>query len=75
VVNPFFAPAACGAEMTARKAGCRVLLCNTEGDLRLERDYIEDLIAHRVERLLLASSNDDSRRGVFPFLRHDSHLS
>ncbi|PZV34961.1 LacI family transcriptional regulator [Mesorhizobium kowhaii] len=51
MVNPFFSPAACGAEMTARKAGYRVLSRNTEGDLRLERDFIEDLIAHRVEGL------------------------
>ena len=52
VVNPFFSPVVRGAEKTARKAGYRVLLCNTEGDLRLERDYIEDLVAHRVEGLL-----------------------
>jgi len=51
VVNPFFSPVVRGAELTARKAGYRILLCNTEGDLRLERDYIEDLVAHRVEGL------------------------
>jgi LacI family transcriptional regulator len=69
VVNPFFSPVVRGAEKTARKAGYRVLLCNTEGDLRLERDYIEDLVAHRVEGLLLAPANDESRHSVFPLLR------
>ena len=52
VVNPFFSPVVRGAETTARKAGYRVLLCNSEGDLRLEREYIEDLVSHRVEGLL-----------------------
>ena len=33
VVNPFFSPVVRGAETTARKAGYRVLLCNSEGDL------------------------------------------
>ena len=74
VVNPFFSPVVRGAEMTARKAGYRVLLCNTEGDLRLERDYIEDLVAHRVEGLLLAPANDESRHSVFPLLRRDFPL-
>ncbi len=71
VVNPFFSPVVRGAEMTARKAGYRVLLCNSEGDLRLEREYIEDLISHRVEGLLLAPANDLSRHSVFPLLRRN----
>ena len=61
VVNPFFAPVVRGAETAARKAGYRVLLCNSEGDLRLEREYIEDLVSHRVEGLLLAPASDRSR--------------
>jgi LacI family transcriptional regulator len=69
VVNPFFAPVVRGAETTARRAGYRVLLCNSEGDLRLEREYIEDLVAHRVEGLLLAPASDASRHSVFPLLR------
>ena len=41
VVNPFFAPVVRGAEIAARRAGYRVLLCNSEGDLRLERECNE----------------------------------
>ena len=48
VVNPFFAPVVRGAETAAWRAGYRVLLCNSEGDLRLERGYIEDLMADRI---------------------------
>ena len=69
VVNPFFAPVVRGAETAARRAGYRVLLCNSEGDLRLEREYIEDLMAHRVEGLLLAPASDSSSHSVFPLLR------
>jgi LacI family transcriptional regulator len=69
VVNPFFAPVVRGAETAARRAGYRVLLCNSEGDLRLERAYIEDLVAHRVEGLLLAPANDETRHSIFPLLR------
>jgi LacI family transcriptional regulator len=82
VVNPFFAPVVRGAESAARKAGYRVLLCNSEGDLRLEREYIEDLVAHRVEGLMLAPAGDRSRssilsllRGGFPLVLIDRALS
>ena len=60
VVNPFFAPVVRGAESAARKAGYGCP-CDSEGDLRLEREYIEDLVAHRVEGLMLAPASD--RRG------------
>lgn len=69
VVNPFFAPVVRGAESTARKAGYRVLLCNSEGDLRLEREYIDDLVSHRVEGLLLAPASDHSRLALLPLLK------
>ena len=54
VVNPFFGPVVRGAENAARRAGYRVLLCNSESDLRLEQEYIKDLVSHRVEGLLIA---------------------
>src|SRR5580693_10414120 len=69
VANPFFAPVVRGAESAARKAGYRILLCNSEGDLRLEREYIEDLVAHRVEGLLLAPASDRSRSSILSLLR------
>jgi len=74
VVNPFFSPVVRGAEATARRAGYRVLLCNSEGDLRLEREYIEDLVSHRVEGLLLAPANDQSRHNILPLLRREFPL-
>jgi LacI family transcriptional regulator len=60
VSNPFFGPIVRGAETAARKAGYRLLLCNSESDLRLEKDYVSDLVAHRVEGLLIAPVGDKS---------------
>lgn len=64
VSNPFFGPIVRGAETTARKAGFKLLLCNSESDLRLEREYITDLISHRVEGLLIAPVGDSSRQNL-----------
>jgi LacI family transcriptional regulator len=69
VANPFFAPVVRGAESAARKAGYRILLCNSEGDLRLEREYIDDLVSHRVEGLMLAPASDRSRSSILTLLR------
>jgi LacI family transcriptional regulator len=60
VSNPFFGPIVRGAETAARKAGYRLLLCNSESDLRLEKDYVSDLVEHRVEGLLIAPVGDKS---------------
>ena len=69
VANPLFGPVVRGAETAARRAGYRMLLCNSEGELRLEREYIDDLVSHRVEGLLLAPANDHSRSVLLPLLR------
>ena len=61
VANPFFAPIVRGAEGAARRGGYRVLLCNSESDLRLEQNYVSDLLSHRVEGLLVAPAGDRSR--------------
>jgi LacI family transcriptional regulator len=69
LVNPFFTVVLRGAEMVARRAGYRVLLCNTESDLALERSYIEDMVSHRVEGLIIAPVNDSSRLNLSPLIR------
>jgi LacI family transcriptional regulator len=69
IVNPFFAIVVRGAETVARRAGYRLLLCNSEGDLGLERQYVEDMIANRVEGLLIAPVGDRSKPNLMPFVR------
>ncbi len=61
VGNPFYSPVARGAESVARRAGYRVLLCNSEGELAYEREYIADMLRHRVEGLLIVPASDESR--------------
>ncbi|HEX3696869.1 MAG TPA: LacI family DNA-binding transcriptional regulator [Polyangia bacterium] len=69
IVNPFFAIVVRGAETVARRAGYRLLLCNSEGDLGLERQYVEDLISHRAEGLIIAPVGDRSKANLLPVVR------
>jgi LacI family transcriptional regulator len=69
VANPFFALVLRAAEITARREGYRVLVCNTEGDVGLERDYIHNLISHQVDGLVIAPVGDRSRTGLLPLLQ------
>jgi LacI family transcriptional regulator len=61
VANPFFTLIVRGAEDVARRAGYRVLLCDTRFDLTLEAEVIEEMIAHRVEGIVIAPVSDASR--------------
>jgi LacI family transcriptional regulator, galactose operon repressor len=61
VANPFFTLVVRGAEDVARRAGYRLILCDTRADLDLEREVIEEMIAHRVEGMLIAPVSDRSR--------------
>src|SRR5262245_63845634 len=61
VANPFFTLIVRGAEDVARRAGYRIILCDTRSDLTLERDVIEEMIAHRVEGIAIAPVSDRSR--------------
>jgi LacI family transcriptional regulator len=69
IVNPFFAVVVRGAETVARRAGYRLLLCITENDLTLERQYVEDMISHQVEGLLIAPVGDRSQGNILPLVQ------
>jgi LacI family transcriptional regulator len=60
VANPFFTMVVRAAEEVARRGGYRVILCDTRADLSVERDVIEELIAHRVEGIVIAPVSDRS---------------
>jgi LacI family transcriptional regulator len=61
VANPFFTLIVRGAEDVARRAGYRFILCDTRADLAIEGEVIEEMIAHRVEGILIAPVSDRSR--------------
>jgi LacI family transcriptional regulator len=62
--DPFFSLILRGAESVAGRAGYRVILCNTDGDIVREASYLEDMVAHRVEGLLIAPVSDRSRANL-----------
>jgi LacI family transcriptional regulator len=62
VANPFFMLILRGVESVARQHGYRVLFCNTESDLARENEYIQDVLAHRIDGLLIAPTSDQSRK-------------
>jgi LacI family transcriptional regulator len=61
VANPFFTLIVRGVEDVARRSGYRVILCDTRADLAIERDVIEEMMAHRVEGIVIAPVSDRSR--------------
>ncbi len=61
VANPFFTLVLRGAEDVARREGFRVILCDTRADLALESEVIEEMIAHRVEGVVIAPVSDRSK--------------
>jgi LacI family transcriptional regulator, galactose operon repressor len=61
VANPFFTLIVRGAEDVARRADYRLILCDTRADLELEREVIEEMLAHRVEGIAIAPVSDRSR--------------
>ena len=69
VVNPFFTLVLRGAEAAARRAGFRLLVCDSENDPRREQEYLEDLVSYRVDGLLVAPASERSKAGLLPLLR------
>jgi LacI family transcriptional regulator len=61
VANPFFTLVVRGAEDVARRAGYRMILCDTRADLTIEREVMEEMIAHRVEGIAIAPVSDRSK--------------
>src|SRR5215218_10059540 len=62
--DPFFTLVLRGAEQVARAAGYRVIVFNTNSDGELEASYIDDLIAHQVDGIILAPVDNASKRMV-----------
>jgi LacI family transcriptional regulator len=59
--NPFFTDVARGVEETARAAGRAVFLCNSNEDAQRETEYLDLLLEHRVEGVLITPVNPDGQ--------------
>lgn len=71
VINPFFANIVAGAELVTRRAGYRMLLCNSEGDLNQERRFLEDILSYRAEGALVIPVSDQSKDNLAILTVHD----
>ena len=56
LVHPFFAEVAKGLSHVLRKKGYSLLISSAEGDAELEKQEIEQLMARRVDALIVAST-------------------
>ena len=54
----------------ARRSGYRIIVCDTGGNLEQEADYLDDLISHRVDGLVIAPVSDSSRTNLTRLSRH-----
>jgi LacI family transcriptional regulator len=70
VANPFFTKLVRGAENVAWHNGYRTILCNTENDLNREKAYLDDMLAQRVEGLIIAPTSDKSKRQLSSLEKH-----
>jgi len=64
ITNPFFSDVARGVSDIADRAGCGVILCNTDGRVDRELSYVRLLRRKRVDGLLVCSATLDA-----PFVR------
>lgn len=60
ITNPFYTALARGAEDAARQLGYRLLLANSDENLEKEKEYIDTVLAARVDGVLIAPAGDDS---------------
>ena len=60
IQNPIFPAVARGVEDEARKAGFTVILCNTDEDLAVERNYVDKLQKRWVDGIIFATASDKS---------------
>jgi len=58
IENPFFTAMVRGAEDAAHGAGYLLLLCNTDGDVKKEKAYLDVLLDQRVGGFLLAVADE-----------------
>jgi LacI family transcriptional regulator len=58
--NPFFTDVARGIEQIARDAGVALYLCNSDGDVVRETDYLDLLLEQRVRGVLITPVNEDT---------------
>jgi LacI family transcriptional regulator len=57
IANPFYAELAQGIEKTATKLGYSIILCSTQSDISIEKQYIEMLRSKGVDGIVFSSAH------------------
>jgi LacI family transcriptional regulator len=70
LVHPFFGEAALGLSRALRRQGYDVIMFSSEEDLELERRGIEQLLARKVDALVVASASEDLKSLDFLMSQH-----
>jgi LacI family transcriptional regulator len=60
IENPFFTSICRGIEDVASREGFAVLICNTDGDIAKEKEYIEMLAAQSVSGVIISPTSSSS---------------
>lgn len=81
ISNPFFTSVARGAEDKAMQMGYQLLLCNSDENFDKESKYMEMLISTGTDGVLIAPTNDSSKKDIrklskhgVPFVLIDRHI-
>ena len=69
--DPFFMLVVRGAEDVTRRAGYRLFISNTRSELSREGQYVDDMIAQRVEGVVIAPVSDRSSAHLKRLVRND----
>ncbi|GAA3370981.1 LacI family DNA-binding transcriptional regulator [Streptomyces antimycoticus] len=59
LANPFYSELALGVETALAQRGTKVVLSNTGGDARREREVVEDLVARRMDGIIVVPTGGD----------------
>lgn len=70
ITNPFFAEFARNLEKYLHKAGYITFLCNSGEDLKLEERYMDKLIGHSVDGLIICGLTEQSQEKLTLLKKH-----
>jgi LacI family transcriptional regulator len=64
IQNPYYAATVAGAEEVGRENGLRLVLCNTDEDIELEKSVLRDIVG-RVDGVILVPASERSSTALF----------
>lgn len=69
--NPFFPELVCAVEAHLRSCGYTVMICNTSSSAAIEEQSIRELLARRMDGIILATVQEEKQKKSEPVLKLD----